>query len=304
MEAEAAAQNENAQWTTDDGLDLFRHRSRAVGPIDDAICSFNDFLDALPALVLRATKGLARLSRWELLRRNDSVATVRDLGLSYMASLFVVAAEVPGAPGAPEVPGAPGVPRAPEVHIGDVPIMMGCNWDGETEEERQRRKAEGDGGYFVIGGHDRVLVSQERPAPNRVTVFAKKGVHVAEVRSMGQAEASTFSIRRNPSGTLHVQTSALNTSSRQLPIVVLLRALRALGGGGGDGVDEVPSSAASLREVPPSVASLREVLVAGWTDHRTAFEDPEAGRAGENDDEAIAFVSRLLWPTGTYETKE
>lgn len=82
-----------------------------------------------------------------------------------------------------------------KVLIARIPMMIGtskCNLSGLTNvQRRQAGECENDlGGYFIIKGKERVLVSQERMNHNIVYVFDQKPSHkfqlVAEIRSMSE----------------------------------------------------------------------------------------------------------------------
>ena len=82
--------------------------------------------------------------------------------------------------------------KAQTYSIGKIPIMVRsnyCSLNGKTDTERvDVRECEFDqGGYFIIGGGEKVIVAQERMATNFVYVFNKKDQSgfswQAEVRS-------------------------------------------------------------------------------------------------------------------------
>ncbi len=82
--------------------------------------------------------------------------------------------------------------------IAKLPVMVGsvkCNLYGKTKEEWMRAgECEYDtGGYFIIKGKERVLISQERKSYNTVFVFQErdaskraKAAYFAEIRSMSE----------------------------------------------------------------------------------------------------------------------
>lgn len=81
----------------------------------------------------------------------------------------------------------------PKIFLGKIPMMIKsckCNLYNKTDVETiQAGECENDpGGYFIINGKERVLVSQERINYNHVYVFGQKAgskwKYVAEIRSM------------------------------------------------------------------------------------------------------------------------
>jgi DNA-directed RNA polymerase subunit B len=137
-----------------------------------------------------------------------------------------------------------GVDREPErVYIGNLPIMVKskkCILHREnialdldmTEEEYRRKLLEkiedplDPGGYFIIGGTERVLISLEDLAPNRVLVefnerYGKK-VEVAKVFSQKEGYRALTLVEKKKDGILMV---TVPTASGQIPLVILLKAL-------------------------------------------------------------------------------
>jgi DNA-directed RNA polymerase beta subunit len=144
------------------------------------------------------------------------------------------------------IPIIEGVEHEPEeVRIGDMPIMVKsakCNITKEnlerhegttfTPEEYYRRLQELQedpldiGGYFIINGTERVLISLEDLAPNRVLVEYNKrygrDVPVAKVFSQREGYRALVIVEMKKDSTLMVSVPA---ASGQIPLVVLLRSL-------------------------------------------------------------------------------
>lgn len=131
------------------------------------------------------------------------------------------------------------------VNIGKLPIMVRsnhCNIAKTTFEETEERKLAEDeyhgklvesgedpldpGGYFISNGTERVLITLEDLAPNRVLVeFATRygtDVEVAKVFSQHEGYRALVIVEKKKDGTLMVSVPA---ASGQIPLVVLLRAL-------------------------------------------------------------------------------
>lgn len=137
-----------------------------------------------------------------------------------------------------------GIEHEPEkVHIGDMPIMVKskkCNlhkdnidMDREPTDEEVRRFLieQGEdlcdpGGYFIIGGTERVLITLEDLAPNRVMVEMNErygtSVPVAKVFSQKEGYRALTLMEKKKDGMLVVSVPA---ASGQIPLIVLMKAL-------------------------------------------------------------------------------
>ncbi len=137
-----------------------------------------------------------------------------------------------------------GIEREPErVHIGNLPIMVkskrcllykeNMETEGElTLDEYQRKLIEmgedpyDPGGYFIIGGTERALISLEDLAPNRVLVefnerYGRK-VEVAKVFSQKEGYRALTLMEKRKDGQLIV---SVPTASGQIPLIILMKAL-------------------------------------------------------------------------------
>jgi DNA-directed RNA polymerase subunit B len=137
-----------------------------------------------------------------------------------------------------------GIEREPErVHIGNLPIMVkskrcllfkeNMETEGElTSDEYKRKLIEAGedpydpGGYFIIGGTERALISLEDLAPNRVLVefnerYGRK-VEVAKVFSQKEGYRALTLMEKRKDGQLIV---SVPTASGQIPLIILMKAL-------------------------------------------------------------------------------
>jgi DNA-directed RNA polymerase II subunit RPB2 len=83
----------------------------------------------------------------------------------------------------------------PNVHLGKIPVMVGSKYCLLHDQKHLHPSALGEcaedlGGYFIIQGGERVIISQERMSENRPFVFRNnrnptKEVEVIEVKSIG-----------------------------------------------------------------------------------------------------------------------
>ena len=137
-----------------------------------------------------------------------------------------------------------GIEREPErVHIGDIPVMVKskvCNIhkdniksEIELDEAGYYKKLmelgedpQDPGGYFIINGSERVLITLEDLAPNRVLVEYNEryGVktEIAKVFSQSEGYRAVTVIERKRDGTLQLSVPAAPSS---IPLMVVLKAL-------------------------------------------------------------------------------
>jgi len=129
------------------------------------------------------------------------------------------------------------------VHIGDLPVMVKskkCNLHKDNiEAEREPTDEEvakylvtmgedlcDSGGYFIIGGTERTLISLEDLAPNRVMVELSERygarLAVAKVFSQKEGYRALTLMEKKKDGVLVVSVPA---ASGQIPLIVLMKAL-------------------------------------------------------------------------------
>ncbi|MEM4390021.1 MAG: DNA-directed RNA polymerase subunit B'' [Candidatus Micrarchaeia archaeon] len=116
-----------------------------------------------------------------------------------------------------------------EVFIGELPVMVKsklCHLTGLSKEEliEAGEDPEDPGGYFIINGSERVLVSVEDLAPNRIMVNREKegALTTAKVFSTRFGFRTRCVVERASDGTLTVTFPA---APAKLPLTPLLRAL-------------------------------------------------------------------------------
>jgi DNA-directed RNA polymerase subunit B len=142
-------------------------------------------------------------------------------------------------------------PKEEGVQVGSMPIMVRskrCNLhpahiagdrqlypttsaeDSDSWKEMLKKKGEDPldpGGYFIINGTERVLISTEDLAPNRVTVeinkrYAKR-TEVAKIFSQKDGMRKPLTVEKRRDGMLMVKISTAGTTP--IPVVLLMRAL-------------------------------------------------------------------------------
>lgn len=116
-----------------------------------------------------------------------------------------------------------------EVYIGEIPVMIKsklCHLDNMTEDELAAAGEDPSdpGGYFIINGSERVLVSIEDLAPNRImTTFEKDNkIVTAKVFSTRHGFRARSAVERTTEGIL---TTVFPAAPKDLMLIPLLRAL-------------------------------------------------------------------------------
>jgi DNA-directed RNA polymerase subunit B len=131
------------------------------------------------------------------------------------------------------------------VHVGDLPMMVrssGCNLNHKVLEKRLDHKLTEDeyiaelvkqkedprepGGYFIIGGTERTLITLEDLAPNRVMVeYNEKygsAVEIAKVFSQKDGYRALTLVEKKKDGMVMV---SVPVASGSIPLVALMKAL-------------------------------------------------------------------------------
>lgn len=150
-----------------------------------------------------------------------------------------------------------------EVYIGRLPIMLKsekCPLSDLSREELISLGEDPDdpGGYFIINGSERVLVTQEDLAPNRILIEAanksSSSTHVAKVFSTAQGFRAPVTMERRREGSLRISFPSV---PGKIPIVVLMRAL------GLESDQQIANAIAEeddvVRELIPSIEAAAEI---------------------------------------------
>ena len=129
----------------------------------------------------------------------------------------------------------------PHVHLGKIPIMVGskyCLLHDQThiEARAQGECAEDIGGYFIIMGGERAMISMERMSENRPFVFRNgrgsvKDKEVVEIKCIGPdndqvPKSNSIRIVYNPKNNLIMMLRAtIPRIKTDIPLWILFRAL-------------------------------------------------------------------------------
>jgi DNA-directed RNA polymerase II subunit RPB2 len=129
----------------------------------------------------------------------------------------------------------------PNVHLGKIPVMVGSKYCLLHDQRHLTPIALGEcaedyGGYFIVGGGERVIISQERMAANRPVVFRNnrnptKEVEVIEVKSIGPdndqvPKSNAVKIMYHPKNPqIHLLRATMPRVKTDIPLWILFRAL-------------------------------------------------------------------------------
>ena len=130
----------------------------------------------------------------------------------------------------------------PHVHVGKIPVMVGSAYcllfDTPERSPRELGECSEDiGGYFIIQGGERVIISQERMAENVPFVFRNnksrnKELEVIDVKSIGpdnEGAPKSMSVKivqnsKNAMAPEHIRMTCPRIKA-EIPIFIMLRAL-------------------------------------------------------------------------------
>jgi DNA-directed RNA polymerase II subunit RPB2 len=131
----------------------------------------------------------------------------------------------------------------PHVHVGRIPVMVGSETCLMSELPEKTPSEFGEcsedvGGYFIIQGGERVIISQERMAENYPFVFRqnkarKKDIEVIDVKSIGpdnEGAPKSFSVKIiRPARFSHGTTNSIVVTCPRIkapvPLFIMMRAL-------------------------------------------------------------------------------
>ena len=132
----------------------------------------------------------------------------------------------------------------PNVHFGKIPVMIGSKYCLLSDQKHIHLSQLGEcsedlGGYFIIQGGERVIISQERMSENRPFVFRNnrnpsKEQEVVEIKSIGPdndqvPKSNAVKIMYHPKNSQLVMLRAtVPRIKTDIPLVVLFRALGVL----------------------------------------------------------------------------
>jgi DNA-directed RNA polymerase II subunit RPB2 len=122
-----------------------------------------------------------------------------------------------------------GVPED-EVPIANIPIMLKSKFCSLTiKKGYDKKECDYDqGGYFIVNGSEKVVISQDSMCPNKPLVFIKKDagaeVYTVQVNSKSQKNSGliqVIAIKMKKDNTMSIKVPILS----EMPVFILLRAL-------------------------------------------------------------------------------
>jgi len=128
----------------------------------------------------------------------------------------------------------------PNVHMGKIPVMVGSKYCLLHDQTYVHPKVLGEcsedaGGYFIISGGERVIISQERMSENRPFVFRNnksnnKDIEAIEVKSIGPdndqvPKSNMVKIVYHPKNSqIHLLKANIPRIKNDIPLFILFRA--------------------------------------------------------------------------------
>jgi DNA-directed RNA polymerase subunit B len=118
-----------------------------------------------------------------------------------------------------------------KIYVGRMPIMLKskiCPLSKMTDEEliHAGEDPNDPGGYFIVNGSERVLVTQEDLAPNRILIETRKPgrstTSLAKVFSTAQGVRAPVTMARSRHGNLYISFPSV---PRKMPFAILMKAL-------------------------------------------------------------------------------
>ncbi len=118
-------------------------------------------------------------------------------------------------------------PTYSDVFIGELPVMVkskicGLSTMGETELIESGEDHDDPGGYFIINGSERVLVSIEDLVPNKLIVTKERTGTIAKIFSTNEGFRARCVVQRNQDG---IYTAEFPSIPTNIPLLQLLRVL-------------------------------------------------------------------------------
>jgi DNA-directed RNA polymerase II subunit RPB2 len=129
----------------------------------------------------------------------------------------------------------------PNIHLGKIPVMVGSKYCLLQDQRYMNPMTLGEcsedpGGYFIIQGGERVIISQERMSENRPFVFRNnrntaKEMEVVEVKSIGPTneqvpKSNTVKIVYHPkNSSILLLRAGVPRIKQEIPLFILFRAL-------------------------------------------------------------------------------
>lgn len=225
--------------TIDDRWVIIESFFKSKGLVRQHLDSYNDFVEnklqeiineigeiktEIPGLTIRLGKITIGKPRVRETDKADTPITpmeARLRNLSYSAPMYLQL-----------IPVENNIEAEPtEVYIGDIPVMIKSISDPISQLPPEELVKIGEdpkdpGGYFIVNGTERVIVTQEDLAVNRVLVDEGKPntniTHIGKIISSAAGYRIPVTIERTKDGNFNV---VFSTVPGKIPLVIMLRAL-------------------------------------------------------------------------------
>jgi len=120
-----------------------------------------------------------------------------------------------------------------DIHVANIPIMVKSKYCSTHIKQNNNRECKFDpGGYFIVNGAEKIIMSMEKMVDNKILVFSKKEstytdgiIHIAQINSRRNDWSDNLqilTIKNKKDGALIVSTSSQLV---EVPLFVLMRAL-------------------------------------------------------------------------------
>ena len=120
-----------------------------------------------------------------------------------------------------------------DIHIASIPIMVKSKFCSTTIKQDLKNECKYDpGGYFIVNGGEKIIMSMEKMVDNKILVFTKKDtsyesgyIYTAQINSKKNDSSDNLqilTIKNRKDNTLTVSTSSQLVD---IPLFILLRAL-------------------------------------------------------------------------------
>ncbi len=244
--SDVMAKNQNSGLTSDDFWVLLRSYFEEIGLVRQHLDSFNVFLEETLQQICDESKkiipdipdfyiifGKISVDRPQVREADGATKDITPLEarireLTYASKLYLEMTPVT----IDERTQRPHYNETINTYIGKLPIMLKssrCPLSQMKTGEELINIGEDPldpGGYFIINGTERVLVTQEDLAPNRILIEeasrSSSATHVAKVFSTTHGFRAPVSIERRKQGTIRVSMPSV---PGKIPIAILMRAL-------------------------------------------------------------------------------
>ncbi|GAB4314387.1 MAG: DNA-directed RNA polymerase subunit B [Promethearchaeota archaeon] len=231
--------------TRDDTWEVLDSFFRQKGLVRQHLDSFNDFIEHrmqqivdevgkvtpdIPGYYIRF--GRIRVNKPQIREADGATKDITPMEARIRDLLYAASIELEMTPVVIDERTQREKPEEPQwIYIGKIPIMLKsnrCHLSDMTDDEivESGEDLNDPGGYFIINGTERVLVTQEDLAPNRIMIEeasrSSSATHIVKVFSTTQGFRAPVTMERRKDGQLRVSFPSV---PGKIPLAILMRAL-------------------------------------------------------------------------------